>query len=188
MVLTGSKQFRVDYFEATGNAQITFNVSLISSSEAWQAIYYKDKFGTQVLARGEPRSGSRQLDYNWGRGSPADGIPVDWFSARWIGTFNFEGGDYKFHATVDDGVRVYIDGILLIDQWTNGFHNDITNTFLGLGAGNHQVTVEYYETQGDALIQVWWERVTGDGGGGGGAILAVHARNSPNLLEASRIL
>ena len=160
LVLSGEKRLRVEYFEAGGTARIQFAINLVSSSEAWIATYYKGKgFGSApVLTRGEPRSNSSQLDYNWGRGSPASVVPVDIFSARWEGTFNFEGGDYRFNAISDDGIRVYLDGILVLDRWLNGYQDDVTNTFRSLGAGNHQIVVEYYEAHGDALVRVWWER------------------------------
>jgi hypothetical protein len=170
VVLSGARRFRVEYFEVGGTAQLQFRVNLISSSEAWTATYHNGiGFGsTPILTRGEPRSNRYQLDYNWGRGAPAPGLPVDQFSVRWIGTFNFEGGDYRFNAVTDDGIRVYIDGILILDRWQNGYYDNVTNTFRSLGAGNHQIVVEYYEAYGDALVRVWWERLSsGDGGGGG---------------------
>jgi len=167
MVLSGSKRIRVDYFELTGASQLQFSIRLVSASEAWQATYYNGtNFGPPLLTRGEPRSGSYQLDYNWGRGSPAPQVPIDQFSARWTGAFNFEGGDYTFHATSDDGVRVYIDGIVVINHWQNGLFTNLQNTFRNLGAGNHQILVEYYESYGDAQIRVWWER-TGSSNSGG---------------------
>lgn len=168
LVLSGARRFRIEYFEAQGAAQIEFSLRLISSSEAWTASYYQGKGfnSTPILTRGESRSNSRQLDYNWGTGSPASNIPNDIFSARWEGTFNFEGGDYRFNAVSDDGIRVYIDGILVLDRWLNGYQGDVSNTFRSLGAGNHRVVVEYYEAYGDALVRVWWERIGSSGGGG----------------------
>jgi hypothetical protein len=170
-VLSGSKRLRVEYFEATGNAQLRFSVNLISSSEAWQATYYYGRAldGGQILSRGEPRSGTYPLDYNWGRGSPGSGVPVDIFSATWVGTFYFEGGDYRFHAKVDDGIHVYIDGILILNSWLNGYDGDVNNVFRGLGAGDHKILVEYYEDYGDAIIQLWWERVTDNNSGSDGS-------------------
>lgn len=166
LVLSGPRRFRIEYFEATGTAQIQFQLNLISSSEAWVATYYQGKGfdSAPILTRGEPRSNSRQLDYNWGTGSPASNVPSDQFSARWEGTFSFEGGDYRFRAISDDGIRVYINGILVLDRWLNGYQ-DVTNTFRSLGPGNHRIVVEYYEDYGDARVSVWWERI-GSGGGG----------------------
>jgi hypothetical protein len=168
LVLSGSRRFRIEYFEASGAAQMQFTLNLISSSEAWTASYYQGKgFNTTpILTRGEPRSGGRQLDSNWGTGSPAANVPNDQFSARWVGNFSFEGGDYRFRAITDDGIRVYIDGILVLDRWLNGYQ-DVTNTFRSLGPGNHRIVVEYYEAYGDARVGVWWERISSGGGGGG---------------------
>jgi hypothetical protein len=52
-----------------------------------------------------------------GPGSPA-GVGPDNFSARWTGSFDFAtAGTYTFNAVSDDGIRVWVDGALLIDQW-----------------------------------------------------------------------
>lgn len=169
VVLSGSRRFRVEYFEQRGEAVIRFSVRLISSSEAWTATYYNGVgFTNPILSRGEPRSAGSFLNYNWGTGSPAAGVPTDNFSARWVGTFGFEGGDYRFNATTDDGIRVYIDGILVLDRWQNGLNNDVNNTFRSLGGGNHQIVVEYYEAHGNAQVRVNWERISSGGGGDSG--------------------
>jgi hypothetical protein len=169
-VLSGSRRFRIEYFEAGGNAQIQLAYNLVSSNEAWQATYFNNTYlqGPELLTRGEPRGGSYALDYNWGRGAPAAGVPADQWSARWVGTFNFEGGDYRFIANVDDGIRVYIDGIRILDEWLAGYNANVTNTFHNLGAGNHQIVVEYQELAGDAIVRLWWERITGGNSGDNG--------------------
>jgi hypothetical protein len=51
-------------------------------------------------------------------GSPAAGlVGADAFSVRWTNTVNFPKGIYRFRATVDDGVRVFVDDQLVIDGW-----------------------------------------------------------------------
>ena len=57
------------------------------------------------------------IDYNWGAGAPAVGLPADGFSARWTRQIWFEPGVYRFAAWADDLIRVYVDGELLIDAW-----------------------------------------------------------------------
>ena len=52
----------------------------------------------------------------WGAGGPA-GLPVDNFSVRWTGRFNFAGGGATFTARADDGIRVFLDGTQIIDGW-----------------------------------------------------------------------
>jgi len=167
-ILNGSHRFRVEYFEATGDAQLVFNVSQVAASTDWQASYFnnRDLAGSPVATRGEPRASDRPLGFNWGSTSPVlNVVTVDNWSARWTGTFWFEGGDYRFRASVDDGVRVFLDGIRLIDVWQVGTHNDNLSNFGSLGKGNHTVTVEMFDATGGAYLFLDWER-TGDGSGG----------------------
>ena len=47
-----------------------------------------------------------------------DDFPSDNFSIRWEGKINIEkGGKYTFYTIADDGVRLYVDGFLIIDEW-----------------------------------------------------------------------
>ena len=84
-------------------------------------------------------------------------------SARWRGEFEFDEGNYFFRATADDGVRVYLDGLMIIDQWRDGY-KDVSNRFVGVGEGLHTVEVEYYERSGQAVMKLWWYKDTRDTG------------------------
>ena len=86
-------------------------------------------------------------------------MPPDNWNARWTGEFPFESGNYIFRARSDDGVRVYIDQTLVIDGWSDG-PVDRSNRFLGIGGGNHTMTVDYYKRSGNGYLQVWWSRDT----------------------------
>lgn len=163
-ILSGNHTFRIEYFEATGAAQLRFTTKLLSSEQAWRASYYDNPnlTGSPVAVRGEPRGGQYPIDFTWGLGSPVlNSVPVNSWSGRWEGDFYFEGGDYRFTANVDDGIRVYLDGIRLIDLWQNGFHNGVSANFAQLGQGNHRVTIEYYDNTDGAYLRLWWDR-TGD--------------------------
>src|SRR5918993_5421633 len=59
------------------------------------------------------------INHNWGTGSPGTGVNADNFTSRYVGTFNFEAGTYKFDVTTDDGVRLYVDGVRLLNHWYN---------------------------------------------------------------------
>jgi beta-glucosidase len=57
-----------------------------------------------------------QVNFDWGRGRPVPEVGDDNFSVRWTGTFTPpETGEYKIGATADDGVRVYLDGKIVVD-------------------------------------------------------------------------
>jgi Ca2+-binding RTX toxin-like protein/pimeloyl-ACP methyl ester carboxylesterase len=97
------------------------------------------------------------IDNDWGNGGPGNGVGNDNFSIRWTGKFNFSSGNYIFHAKADDGVRLWIDGNLVIDQWKDQGATDYT-AIRNL-TGVHQVKVEYYENGGGAVAKVWWDRI-----------------------------
>lgn len=106
--------------------------------------------GTPTLERCETA-----INYDWGSGSPAPGVPADQFSTRWTGTFSFAGGAYQFTARADDGIRVWVDGVSLIGAWVD----QAPTTYQAnksLSAGDHVVKVEYYESGGGAVAQVSW--------------------------------
>jgi hypothetical protein len=97
------------------------------------------------------------LDFNWGSGNPAAGINANQFSARWTRYIDVTPDNYLFKVTADDGVRLWVDDQLLIDQWRDQAATTYTaQTYLG--AGHHLVKVEYYENAGDAVINVSWTK------------------------------
>ena len=66
---------------------------------------------------------------------------------------------YRFTARADDGVRVWLDSTLIIDEW----HAATPNTYLkdiNVPAGQHVIRVEYYEGVGIALINFGFDKVT----------------------------
>lgn len=124
------------------------------------ARWYAQYWGNQSL-RGEPvvkvNAGSMFLDYDWGGGGPAAGLPADHFSTRFERTAAFEAGRWRFVLSVDDGVRFWIDDELVVDQW-----QDQVATFrpeVDLTGGEHELKLEHYENKGLARVRLSWERV-----------------------------
>jgi hypothetical protein len=97
------------------------------------------------------------VDFDWGGGSPADGVPADNFSARWTKTLTLEEADtYEFTVTSDDGVRLYVDGQKVLDRWINqGATTYAVRRQLSQGA--HEIVMEYYEASGDAVAKLRYE-------------------------------
>jgi hypothetical protein len=119
----------------------------------WQAEYYDN-----MVLSGEPEVVTQELriDYDWGTGSP-DGLPANSFSARWTGQWGFEVGEYTFFVFADDGVRLWLDGVLLIDQWAAGgmAHQKAVSVET---EGQHELKLEYFEQLGAATIRLHWRR------------------------------
>jgi LysM repeat protein len=148
----GDHKLRVEYYEHTGSALIRFWVQRIDGVNAWTGEYFNNMnlSGAPALTRYDAT-----IDFNWGTGSPAAAISANHFSARWTGEFYFVGGNYRFTARADDGIRIYRDDTLILDEW----HDSAPTTYqfsASVSQGTHKIRVEYYENQGTAVAKVTW--------------------------------
>ena len=98
----------------------------------------------------------------WQMGSPDSSIPVERFSARWTGKLvPTESGKYRLGASTDDGLRLSLDGKLLIDSWYDrGASLDFVNVELVAGR-EYDLVMEYYENVGWAYASLVWQRDVG---------------------------
>ena len=95
-----------------------------------------------------------------GDGRPDPAVDKDAFSARWKRTVNFAAGTYRFTATMDDGMRVWVDDSLIINSWWDSQVHSISYDIY-LNGGNHQIKVEYYEAGGGAIAKMNWTPIGG---------------------------
>ena len=95
-----------------------------------------------------------QIAFYWQQASPGAGIPTD-FSVRWTGQFQFTGQEYRFMAIADDGIRVWVDGQLIISQW-KGQAATLVYRDHAPRYGTRTVQVEYFDAAADATAIVNW--------------------------------
>jgi glucose/arabinose dehydrogenase len=100
------------------------------------------------------------LNHQWGLGSPGVGVGADNFSARWTGSFYFDAGRHRFLASADDGVRILVDGAVVLSGWQDQGYTAYQG-MATLAAGMHQVTVEYYDQGAIAALAVNWAKDDG---------------------------
>ena len=144
---------RVSYYHQTGRAQVKVSWETLTTYAGWKGEYFsnKDLRGQPVFVRDDPA-----IDFEWGLGSPGPGIGTDRFSVRWTREVEFAAGNYLFYFVVDDGVRMWLDDWIVLDQWQDGIRRGYVAGFEGLSAGRHTLRVEYYENVGEAVVRVWW--------------------------------
>lgn len=156
----GHHLLKVEYYERGGFAVAHLDWQVVGSSgEGWDAEYYDNRW-----LDGEPtlRRNDTQINFDWGQGSPGPGLPADGFSARWRDTVEVDGGSYRVHVTSDDGIRVFIDGELILSEWSD--HPALSYTAdVILAAGKHDVEVEYYENSGFAVARFSLREVSAGG-------------------------
>lgn len=98
------------------------------------------------------------VDHDWGQGAPeVAGIGEDDFSVRWTGTLRPKlSGDYKIGQTNDDGMRVWLDDKLILDDWKDDSARTTTYD-VHLDAGRaYRLKVEYYESKVYATAKLVW--------------------------------
>lgn len=118
-------------------------------SGPWQANYWNNTAlaGAPVVLRQDSA-----INFLWGAGSPAPEINSDNFSARWVSVFQLPRGLYFFTSTSDDGMRVWVNDRLLLDQWFDHGTRTIGQDVFHEG-GVLAVRVEYYERNDNATAQ-----------------------------------
>lgn len=150
----GTHNVRLEYYEAAGGAVAKLGWKQMQQPQptgTFSAQYFSDmNLGRQVLTRTDSA-----VNFNWGSGRPALQVPTDRFSARWTGSFNFVGGNRTFTVTADDGVRLYVDGRLILDKWINQPATTYNQT-ISLSEGVHTVRLEYFENGGQAVAKLSW--------------------------------
>jgi hypothetical protein len=152
----GDHSLRLEYYERSGDAAVHLwweNITATAYPD-WKGEYWsnRDFQGSPVLVRNDPA-----INFFWYDQSPAPGISADNFSVRWSRQVNFDPGLYRFYAEADDGIRVFIDGHPIINEW-HGSSNATYTADVAL-SGSRQVVVEYYEQSGEAFVRLRWGRI-----------------------------
>jgi hypothetical protein len=101
------------------------------------------------------------VDFNWGSGSPHTSMGVDTFSVRWTGKVQPQySGTYTFFTSTDDGVRLWVNNVLLIDKWVNQGTTEWSGT-INLTAGQkYDIRMDYYENGGGAVARLLWSHTS----------------------------
>ncbi len=101
------------------------------------------------------------VDFSWGNDSPDPSINVDGFTVRWTGMIEVPASaTYTFHTQTDDGIRLYVNGQLIINNWTD--HGDTHDSGdIPLKSGQkYEIILEWYENGGGAICELSWESPT----------------------------
>jgi mannan endo-1,4-beta-mannosidase len=109
--------------------------------------------GTPALIRDDA-----SVDFNWRLTAPDSSLGINYFSVRWTGKIKpLYTETYNIYSASDDGIRVWVDGKLIIDSWVKQSGTERVGS-IPLEAGRlYDIKIEYYENDGDARIRLMWE-------------------------------
>jgi len=96
------------------------------------------------------------VNFDW-KAAPVAGLGQENFSVRWTGFVQAEaGGDYTFVTTSDDGVRLWVDGKPVVDDWNVHAARTDAATVRLAAHSRHAIRMEYFQNTRDAVARLGW--------------------------------
>ena len=97
------------------------------------------------------------INFNWCNSNPAPGITPANFKARWTGKLRPLTDDkYTLYLTANDGVRLWINNILLIDSWTNKTTTTNTGSIFLQKSSDYDIKIEYFSASKMSSCILQW--------------------------------
>lgn len=145
---------------ATSTTETATSTEETATSTKDDCIFYTEYYNNKSLF-GAPIATATydMIDFDWGRNAP-DAVDLkDKFSARFTASCYFEAGEYKFTATVDDGIKAYFDDVNFIQTWQDRSSARTIIRNRNIDAGTHEIRLDYYEDRNDANLYFNWELI-----------------------------
>ncbi|MGQ0601396.1 MAG: PA14 domain-containing protein [Anaerolineales bacterium] len=101
---------------------------------------------------------NEQVNFNWGGGTPDPAVSNNRFAVRWIGQVQAGYSEnYIFYTQVDDGVRLWVNGQLVVDDWTTGSLRELESLSVVMTAcQRYDIVMQFFEHTGSAVAQLRW--------------------------------
>ncbi len=162
----GAHVIQLEYVEQTGIALINLTYQQVGgqpppppptgnkfNNGPWYTEYFANATLTPPpsVVRTEPA-----MAFAWNGAPPQPGMPAGFWSARFTQTRYFNPGVYQFVARVDDGIRIFVNGVLIMNEWREQSSRTFTSN-VKLGAGNYTIVVEYAQFGGSSDLAMYWD-------------------------------
>jgi glucose/arabinose dehydrogenase len=131
----------------------TYRVATGGTGNGLSATYFNNlDFTGTTVTRVDPT-----VNFSWGSGAPAPGIGSDTFSVRWTGQVEAQfTGTYTFYTQSDDGVRLWVNGQQLVNNWTNHATTENSGTIALTAGQRYDIRMDFYENAGGATARLLW--------------------------------
>lgn len=129
-------------------------MGILSAQNGLKGEYFRGKnFERKVLTRVDP-----QINFYWDHVAPAPGMPMTDYSIRWTGRITApKTGEYTFSAMVDDGLRLWVGGVKVIDAWGPHDHESVSGQVAMKEGKTYDIRIEYFNGILEGQIQLHWE-------------------------------
>lgn len=136
-----------------GLCLLVFNLSLYAQ-QGLKGEYYQGRNFNQLVATRV----DAQLNFNWVNNAPIKGLGINDYSIRWTGRLTAPvSGEYEFSAVVDDGLRLWVGGVKLIDDWGPNNHKSMSSALVMEEGKQYDIRVEYYNGILEGQLSLIWK-------------------------------
>jgi hypothetical protein len=161
----GTEAFNVSADRVTGGAGLgaprTTTIRIIDdeapslgTGNGLRGEYYSDSALTNLAAQ---RTDSK-IEYLWGTSAPTPQVGADNFSVRWTGQIEpLYSQVYTFYLTTDDGSRMWVNGVQIINGWVDQSPTTRSGTIALVAGQKYDLRVEVYERAGSASAVLEWQ-------------------------------
>jgi glucose/arabinose dehydrogenase len=149
----GAAMHNISTPSAAATYTATYRVATGGTGTGLSATYYNNiDFTGTTVTRVDPT-----VDFSWGSGSPSPSIGADTFSARWTGQVEAQfTAVYTFYTQSDDGVRLWVNGQQVINNWTDHAQTENSGTIQLTAGQRYDIRMEFYENGGGATARLLW--------------------------------
>lgn len=125
----------------------------VGTGTGLQAQYYDNVNFTNLKVTRTDAS----IDFDWGGGAPDGSLGVDTFTTRWTGKVEPQYSEtYTFYTQTDDGVRLWVNGQLLIDKWIDQGSTEWSGQLTLTAGQRFDIRMDFYENGGGAMAKLSW--------------------------------
>lgn len=97
------------------------------------------------------------VNFDWKTASPDSTLGADDFSVLWTGQVQAQYSEtYTFYTNSDDGVKLWVDGKALINNWTEHPVTENQGTITLVAGQKYDIKLEYAEHKGEAVSKLLW--------------------------------
>ena len=166
----GGDLVRIDYVDRGGSARVQLKAQRItlaataapqrelrpvskSNNRPWEIAFFNN---TEL--KGEPihTLQATNANFDWGKSKPKL-VTQNGFSVRMTKREYLGAGNYRFIVAADDGIRMFVDGKLVVNDWQPARNHISRSTGLALDTGFHEIVVEYFNQGSSSQLNVTWE-------------------------------
>jgi len=145
--------WRIDEFDAVTTYQgDVWSFTVAGEGGGVRADYFQGtNLSNQVLSRIDP-----QINFNW-TDAPDEAVGADSFSVRWTGEIEAAFTDtYTFYTNSDDGVRLWVDGKQLVNNWTDHTNTENSGNIDLVAGQTYSLVMEHYDNAAGAVAELRW--------------------------------